>query len=199
MNRPTRTPDLNLRFVEEMANPHSWLLTADSLHEQALALYARRGHLTLTLVRRGVDPQTWDGVNRSVFLLGGFAVENMIKAFLVYENPHWISNGRLSRNLRSHRLTELQAQSQLIPYKRRYRWVLAQFEEGLESWARYPCGLSIGMTTHQKRMHHEIWTGYCRLMTACGKRLMVLLRKEWHGPHGFRGHWTFQGKFLTSS
>jgi hypothetical protein len=195
----TGTAEPNLRFVEVMANPHSWLLTADNLHGQALALYAQRGRSALTLVDRTEAPQTWDGVNRSVFLLGGFAIENAIKAFLVYENPHWISNGHLSRELRSHRLTHLQARSRLIPFKRRDRGILAEFEAGLESWARYPCGLTAETSEQQKNMHHQLWAGYRRLMAAYGKRLVVLLQKEWRGPHGFRGRWTFQGQFLASS
>ncbi|MEH2503425.1 hypothetical protein V1290_002236 [Bradyrhizobium sp. AZCC 1578] len=34
--------DDNRRFVEDYANPHSWLLMADNLHEQATALYKGR-------------------------------------------------------------------------------------------------------------------------------------------------------------
>ena len=34
--------DDNRRFVEDYANPHSWLLTAEHLHEQAVGLYVAR-------------------------------------------------------------------------------------------------------------------------------------------------------------
>jgi hypothetical protein len=34
--------DENRWFVEEFANPHSWLLAAENLHEQATALYRTR-------------------------------------------------------------------------------------------------------------------------------------------------------------
>jgi hypothetical protein len=207
MNRRDTNPggeqvqdDPNLKFVQVMANPHSWLLTADNLHEQALALYERRGRSSLTSIDGGGngDRKTWDGVTKSVFLLGGFALENAIKAFLVYENPEWISNGRLSRKLCSHRLTSLQKQSKLIPFKRQYVWVLEQFEEGLDTWARYPCGFTAGSSTHQRSMQHVLWSGYTILMQAHGKRLQALLEKQWHGPHGFRGRWTFQGEFLST-
>jgi hypothetical protein len=77
------------------------------------------------------------GIDRSVFLLGGFALENAIKAFLVYENPQWVSNGRLSRNLKSHSLTALQSKSELVPYKKRHVSILKAFEGGLDSWFRY--------------------------------------------------------------
>ena len=40
--------DENKRFVEEFANPHSWLLTADNLHEQATTIYAGRAYSSIT-------------------------------------------------------------------------------------------------------------------------------------------------------
>lgn len=190
--------DANLRFVEK-ANPHAWLLTADDLHTQALHLYGQRGRgVTHLLDHRFGDTTTWDNVNRSVFLLGGFALENAIKAFLVYENPHWISNGRLSRSLKSHSLTRLQRQSAQIPFKSRYVWVLRGFEEGLDSWARYPCSLSVETSTNQRTITIRLWSGYIRLMRAYGNRLQKLLaRRPWKGPHDFGGHWTFSGNYLA--
>jgi hypothetical protein len=185
--------DVNRKFVEEMANPHAWLLTAENLHEQAVALYDRRGRGTISLVRPGQETIGWDRTNRSVFLLGGFALENAIKAFLVYENPQWISNGRLARDLKSHSLTGLQKQSGLIPFKRRYVWVFDQFEDGLESWARYPCGLTAETSQLEGKLQDKLWAGYLRVMEAYGKRLRVLLSgKVWHGPHRFSGRWTFE-------
>ena len=100
--------DENKRFVEEFANPHSWLMMADNLHEQAQHLYGRRGKLAYTRIDRQGMRKTWDGTNKSVFLIGGFALENAIKSFLVYENPQWVSNGALAKDLKSHSLTSLQ-------------------------------------------------------------------------------------------
>jgi len=191
--------DANFKFVEEKANPHAWLLTADDLHRQALHLYGQRGRgMTHFSDLRSGDTQTWDNIDKSVFLLGGFALENAIKAFLVYENPHWISNGRLSRSLRSHSLTGLQRQSAQIPFKSRYAWVLRGFEEGLDSWARYPCSLSVETSTDQGTITIDLWSGYIRLMRAYGNKLQKLLtRRLWQGPHGFSGRWEFSDNFLA--
>jgi hypothetical protein len=187
-----RVRSVNEGFVE-MANPHSWLLAARNLHEQALFLYGQRGRSQLRCIdfRTNVS-KTWDDVNKSVFLLGGFALENAIKSFLVYENPQWISNGKLSKHLRSHSLTSLQKQSSLIPYKKRYISVLQQFEEGLESWARYPCSLCVATSMDEEVMRHDVWSGYDRLMRAYVNRLETLLAHGWNGPHGFYGRWSFE-------
>lgn len=188
----------NKKFVEA-ANPHAWMLAADNLHTQAIHLYGQRGKSTLTSIdyRRGTLTAR-DGINKSVFLLGGFALENAIKAFLVYENPHWISNGVIARPLRSHKLTEMHTQSSLIPSEKEDQDVLRQFEEGLDSWARYPCGLTLEQSACEVTLQPGLWVGYRRLMRAYGASLRKLLAQEWLGPHGFRGRYEVGGQFLDT-
>lgn len=130
------------------------------------------------------------------FLLAGFALENLIKAFLVFEHPEWISNGTLARPLRRHSLTELASMSKLAPYRVRGARVLRSFEAGLESWARYPCALTQAETADLSEMTEELWRGYLRVATAYATRLMGLLQKGWRGPDGFFGRWDFSGEFL---
>lgn len=130
-------------------------------------------------------------------MLAGFALENALKAFLVYENPTWISNGKLSKHLRTHELPRLQRMAKHIPYRKRYLWVLEAYEVALKSWARYPCGLSADDPPAEARMTDRLWEGYLRLMRAYGRRLVQILRRQWRGPHGFHGSWTFSGDFLA--
>jgi hypothetical protein len=182
--------DENKRFVE-FANPHSWLMTADNLHEQATAIYEGRDRSSITtkVDASNVILEQTRGIDKSVFLLGGFALENAIKAFLVYENPSWVSNGRLSGKLKSHSLTELQRQSKLIPYKKRYIKMLEAFESGLDSWFRYPCALTIENTQAGNHLYNHLWEGYVRVMRAYGRALSALLDRGWNGPHGCYGSW----------
>ncbi|KJY79279.1 hypothetical protein TW78_00830 [Vibrio coralliilyticus] len=163
----------NIEFVNS-ANPHSWFLVADDLHSQAEFLMKSFGQGEL--IRRDFvngTSDSWDNINRSVFLLASFALENTIKAFLVYENPDWISNGVISKKMRSHSLSKLVQMSNLIPYKDRGQSILTIFENGNESWARYQ------------------W-----LIGAYGKRLVKLLEKKWEGPHGFSGSYEISGCFF---
>lgn len=187
--------DLNRAFVD-VANPHSWLLTALNLHEQAVAVHrtSDRGALTQQNMRTG-ETISRPLSNKTAFLLGAFALENAIKGILVYENACWISNGRLSRNLRSHNLPALQQACRDIPYKNRYRWVLAEFAGGVESWARYPCGLLASDNAEEQLMTPRLWNRYERLMAAYIRALKAKLTAGWEGPHGFRGRWTFSPGF----
>jgi hypothetical protein len=190
--------DENKRFVEEFANPHSWLMMADNLHEQATEIYKGRSRssiMTKVNANKEIVQQT-RGIDKSVFLLGGFALENAIKAFLVYENPSWVSNGRLSGNLKSHKLTVLQKRSTLIPYKNNYTRVLEAFESGLDSRFRYPCALTIQDTKEERNLYEDQWDGYGKLMSAYGRKLVTRLNEGWKGPHDFPGRWIVQGETL---
>jgi hypothetical protein len=136
------------------------------------------------------------GVDKSVFLLGGFALENAIKAFLVYENPNWIAGGRLYKSLKSHKLTALQKLSKAIPHPKAHTRVLEEFESGLDSWFRYPCALTIQETIDERHLYQDLWQGYEKVMSSYGRKLGTLLNRGWHGPHKFFGRWTLQGEFL---
>tara|TARA_R110002124_G_scaffold44422_1_gene135453 strand:+ start:11195 stop:11800 length:606 start_codon:yes stop_codon:yes gene_type:complete len=167
----------------------------DSLHEQAVFIYEHGdGQIMQEKGPNGRVERTTVLSHKSVFLLAGFALENAIKAFLVYENPHWISNGGLCKNLRSHNLVSLQSQSKFIPNRNRRNRVLQAFEDGLESWARYPCSLTAEGTRDEDSLTLELWLQYLRLIRSYEKRLRELMDEPWKGPHGFSASYRFEGE-----
>lgn len=200
MRKPPQFSEQECRDFANAADPHQWLLTADSLHEQAVSLYRRRRENGV-LTRRDSDNHavTWDNTNRATFLLSAFALENAIKAFLVYEHPEWVADGYLHAEVCSHRLVALSERSSLIPYRDRDRWVLAAFEEGNQSWMRYPCGRHADDTEAERNMPERLWAGYLRVMKGYGAKLTRLLGKGWVGPHGSGGgRWEMHGVWLGS-
>lgn len=178
------------------ADPHQWMLSAADLHEQAVALHNRRGISHVTQSGLGQSAVTWDGANRGTFLLAAFALESAIKAFLVYEHPEWIRGGRLNDELCSHKLTKLTGKSNLIPYRDRDQSILAAFEDGNESWMRYPCGRHADDIAPQRPMEDRLWFGYRRVMRGYGKKLTRLLAKGWTDPNGHNGTWTLGWDYL---
>lgn len=188
----------NKEFAD-MANPHSWFLVADNLFEQAVQLQEQVGQGVLNLQSPdGEIIASWPKQNRSVFLLAGFALENAIKAFLVYQNPGYVSNGRLNRALKSHKLVQLSKQVERIPWPVKGLPVIAEFERGLDSWARYPCALYANDSEWEQVLPDALWRQYKGLMAAYGKRLKQLLRRGWSGPHGSGGWWEINGIYLGS-
>lgn len=181
---------------EEIANPHSWFLVASELHEQAQSLM---DCASSNITRRNlVESQeiTWNTSNRTVILLAGFALENIIKAYLVYEYPEFVQNGFLSKKIQTHKLTKLATESSLLPYKSQGANTLKYYENGLESWARYPCGLNWAQTKEQNLLSEKEWKNYLWLLRAYESRFKKLMLKGWKGPHEFSGSFEIRGTWL---
>lgn len=173
----------NKSFALE-ASPIAWYEVAKNLHENALLLYQhRRDKIRFTNLPANVSTETYT-VNRSVFLIASFSLENLLKAFVIYENPSFIKGGRLSKELKNHKLSKLQSQCSNVPYKNRFRWVFKDIEEGVSSWARYPCGLTLQSTTIEKAVTKKLWSGYNKVFALYSKRLEKLLSKKWRNPYG---------------
>lgn len=175
----------SLEDFQFLASPPSWYEVAKGLKEQACALQATRSALVRFTNNRGVT-QTRYETNRGVFLLAGFSIENIVKAFLIYEHPSYIAGGKLGNQLRTHQLPKLWQKSGHVPYKKRYVPTIVALEDGLESWARYPCGLTHAASALEKEMTRKLWSSYLSLFSACSTRLERLLSKEWEGPDGNR-------------
>lgn len=180
-----------VRDFEFHASPPSWYEVAKLLREQAEILHADKSTLIAFTNQRG-ETTSRQATNRGVFLLAGFSLENLLKAFLVYEEPNLIANGALAKKLKTHSLSTLWLASRFVPYKRRFAATAAMLEDGLESWARYPCGL-----THQKIvcelvMTEPLWENYKTMFSACSRRLEKLLTKGWVTHRGERHHMRYE-------
>lgn len=178
------------------AHPHEWMLVADDFHEQLKQLRKRSKRSYVHFIVNGEIVHTWDAVDRISILLMSLTIENAVKAFLVYENPNWVSNGKLAKPLRSHDLVELSEASELLPYKGRYRPLLHDLTEGFETWARYPCGVNSDAMAPRVPFNERRWHQYLTLTQSYGRRMRSLLSKPWVGAHGVAGHFDFSGDFL---
>ena len=183
-------------FVSEYANPFMWLQTAEFLHESAKDCYEGKSDSIITRIdNHGIIVDRWGTSQKPAALLAGFALENAIKAFLVFENPNWVSNGKLSKTLKSHDLVNLKQRCKYIPYRNTRDNCLRYFSEGLEGWARYPCGLDNESTKRFKSTAFStMWGWYLEIMQAYGRALNRKLRSGWNGPHGFHCQWKTSGK-----
>lgn len=171
------------REFASAASPLNWYEVARIMHENAQVLHcARQG--TVSYVNAGTRV-TRRSSNRPVFLLAAFAMENLVKAYLIYENPHYIEGGKLSRKLlNGHSLSKLQKECRKIPQPKRTLGVLETLEVGVNSWARYPCSTAHERETWERTVTPEFWTEYNRVFDLYGARLEQLLSRKWKGPYG---------------
>lgn len=181
---------------ELLANPHSWFLVASELHDQAKLLFESNGSIITHFDSAKSNPNSWNASNRTIILLAGFALENVIKGYLVYEYPEYVRNGFLSKKIQSHKISRIAQGSSFLPYKSRSLNTLKYFEDGLESWARYPCGLNWAQTKEQSYLTSKVWKNYLWLMRSYEIRFKALMKKGWQGTHGFKGKFDISGTWF---
>ncbi|MBU2155645.1 MAG: hypothetical protein KKC81_06885 [Gammaproteobacteria bacterium] len=104
----------------------------------------------------------------------------------------WIS----FKKIQTHKLTKLAENSSLLPYQSKCSNTLKYFEEGLESWARYPCGLNWAQTKEQNILSDKLWNNYLWIMRAYESRFKKLALNGWKGPHEFEGSFEISGSWL---
>jgi hypothetical protein len=104
-------------FVRD-AMPGEWRTYANELRESAELLWNDKGNKLRTEYTEYAEVEDGDlkirsetkkvySVSRSYVLLAGFALENLLKGYLVALNPTLINEGKLSNELKTHSLTSL--------------------------------------------------------------------------------------------
>lgn len=86
------------------ANPDEWLEVSDELNESIEIIIANSRTEYL-------KSDTWDGIprrklmsSRSIFLLMGFSLENLIKGMLIFDKPDLVNEGKLNDEINNHNL-----------------------------------------------------------------------------------------------
>lgn len=179
------------REFAESAHPLNWYEVANLLYDNACKLQKiPQGRVSYYDGNAITSRRT---SNRAVYLLAAFALENLIKAFLIYENPHYIEGGKLSNQiLNGHGLAKLQGMCKKIPSPKRTQHIFRTLEVGVSSWARYPCATSVQRQSDELSVTPELWCEYCRVFNLYSERLERLLENNWNGPHGITGRVIFE-------
>ena len=175
----------------EAASALNWYEVAKLLHESAQVLHdAPQGTVSFSA---GGQTKVRRASNRAVFLLAAFAMENLLKSFIVREHPEFTEGGRLSRALRNrHGLVGLQGMCKQIPSPVRTRHVLETLAVGINSWARYPCATSAEHESEERAVTPEFWAEYNVVFSKYSARLESLLSEKNRGAYGG----VYQVKFI---
>lgn len=140
------TNAIDATWYELQADPIFWKAKAEQLHRSALVL-AEVFVEDCDALRRHVAEQEENGhssiqVNYPAtldqfVLLAAFALENMLKGFVIFKEPELVANGKLEGILKSHALLALaeRANVSLTPEENRFCMLASS---AAVSWGRYP-------------------------------------------------------------
>ena len=161
------------------ANPNEWLEVSDELHHSLEMILKNNSSVYF-------KSDTWDGIpikkdmsSRSVFLLMGFAVENLIKGTLIFDNPEFINTGKLSGKIKTHNLQSLIEKTDEIELTDSEQNLIGVLSEAIPDWGRYPSPLAFQNLKNEVLYFQETFITYQSVRNKIRKVLIDKLKSGW--------------------
>ena len=136
--------------------------------------------------KRRTESRKISSASRPYILLAGFALENIMKGYLVACDPSFISDGNLRDDLKRHELTILAARIDGIALSENENRFCEVAESDIPYWGRYQVPLAynrvvpdVGMMTSERgscRCSIVLTRCYTGRSAMCGTRVLVRSR-----------------------
>jgi hypothetical protein len=166
-------------------SPAEWARVALELQYSAKVLWSQE-HLTIALSNSfDAVPSGKSMVTRSSILLYGFALENILKAIIVANNPTTVSTGQLSRSFKSHNLSDL-AQFANFVLDANETALCGTLSEAIPYWGRYPIPTKDSDLSDEKDVSQEMMESLDRLFIKMSDDLTNILSTGWDNGKGVR-------------
>lgn len=116
-------------------------------------------------------------------LLAGLALENMMKAILVTEDPSFVAEGTV-RRLKSHSIEALANQSKRVAFSPSEQELCRFLSTAIPVWGRYPVPLHAAQLSDAGLFDEARFDAFKRLYDRLWIELEQILGNDWPGPHG---------------
>jgi len=170
--------------------PGEWLGLADELQEAAELLWAgvEEGLRVEAIPRLNgqVEVKKIATVSRPYILLAGFALENLIKGLLVAADPSLLRTGRVTGQLKSHRLLELIRGLPELALSADEVAFCKLAQEAIPYWGRYPIPVASQGLLPESALTPERRATYLNLHQRLGQRLYDRIKDGWDSGAGPR-------------
>ena len=175
--------DLNQIFVMK-AGPNNWLDYDEELRNSMDYIWERKTWGTKMEYDDIDGYKEKSSISRTWLLLAGFAIENLIKGLIIAQNPSYISNGKLSRKLRTHKIFNLAMSIEGITLSEEEQNFLRTLEKCIPSWGRYPIPINIDELSTEINATDKLKETFEALFDKLHNQIEGILSKKWKGPHG---------------
>lgn len=174
------------RFIVE-GSPTSWLSVGEELMDAAEIIWEYNNGIqrseTIHTDEEILEQRMISSISRPYFLLAGFAIENVLKGIIVYDDPTTINTGKL-KYIKTHKITQLINEITVIELDAKELELFKNIEEAIPYWGRYPIPLKssgmtpdIGITSERRKLIKNM---YKRLALHLYKKT----RKGWKSGTG---------------
>jgi len=119
------------------AHPIQWVEYSEELKDSSELIWkeSKRTTVHINFPKRQDKP----GLSRPYFLNIGFSIENLLKGLLVSENPDYLKDGKISREISSgHNLENLASKINTLNFDKKELDFLKILSKAIPNWSRYP-------------------------------------------------------------
>lgn len=195
-------------FVRD-ATPDAWRDCASELRNSAELLWKDRSNSLRVEAVEGweldengqleakAESKKIYSVSRSYFLLAGFALENLLKGYLVAANPSLITDGTLSKDIKTHKLSILFKKIEGFDLDSQESEFCSIAEQAIPYWGRYPVPLTFSKVVPEVGLTDELRQGFLTVYDRLDERLYEKIRDGWDSGVGVKLHKIDDPKYDT--
>jgi hypothetical protein len=191
-------------FVRD-ASPGNWRDCANELRDAAELLWIDRDNgLRLIMTQdtevddgrlsKNHNQRTISSVSRSYLLLAGFALENLIKGYLVAKSPSLINTGKIDPELKTHKITSLIKKIDNIDLNQIEKDFCCVAEQAIPYWGRYPIPLKYNGVVPEIGLTDDLRYGFLSLFQRLDKMVYTEIRDGWDSGVG-PTEWVYSSEY----
>jgi len=134
-------------------------------------------------------------MSRPYLLLAGFAIENLMKGFLVACDPSLINKGELNNELKTHKLTSLADKIDGLTLKENEKKFCEVADSAIPYWGRYPVPLAYNQVVPEVGLDDKLRLGFLSLFDRIDKKLYMKICDGWDSGAGAKSVKIYDAKY----
>jgi hypothetical protein len=174
------------KFIVDGA-PGEWLSFAEELMESAEVLWKQNdGSIRSEIIHDKIEvleSRKVSGISRPYFLLVGFAIENLLKGLIVFDDPSTITSGKIKR-IKTHKITNLIKEINEINLSEEEIEICKKIEEAIPYWGRYPIPLEAANITPDIGITPELREIIKSMYSRLASTLYLKVKDGWESGTG---------------
>lgn len=164
------------------ASPENWLKYAQELRSGAVSMWADRGEIIDFNSETGEESKR-PSISRSFLLNCGLSIENLLKAYLIAENPSLINKGRIDKGITSHDLIFLASKTG-IAFSKKEKDLMKVLSEAIPYWGRYPIPLHYQQIKKETIADEDLFKIYKKLFVKIFESTFKKIENGWDAKNG---------------
>lgn len=165
--------------------PENWFDYAFELKNAAENLWKGHSHSVTFYDTHDEGTYHRKTFSRTYFLLMGLAIENLCKGILISENPEYLRDGQISKEISSgHNLSILSSKIKTLNFEEKEKEILRVLSEVIPYWGKYPIPKNFNDLKSEIFISDQWFNDLCELYNKLEVKILQLNHDGIMGPNG---------------